>query len=97
MGHATCARVSIGHFRYLISAARIEKMQDRERGFALCVHAAEAVPESAAGHGGDVESSGLDLAMELVQTVDGQLGKRIGIDFRAAIGSGPDAIGIWAP
>ena len=31
--------------------------------------------------------------MELVQAVDGQLRERFGIDFRAAVGSGVDAVG----
>jgi len=34
----------------------------------------------------------MNLTVEFVQTVDGQLGKRIGIDFRAAIGSGVYAV-----
>ena len=34
----------------------------------------------------------MNLTVELIQTVDGQLGKRFGIDLRAAIGSGVDAV-----
>ncbi len=68
-------------------------MQDRKRGPAGVVHTAEAMPERAAGHASDAESGGFDLTMELVQTVDGELRQRLGIDFRAAVRSGADAVG----
>src|SRR5580704_9711565 len=83
----------VWYSRDLISAARVEKMQDRERGPARGVHAAEAVPESAAGHAGDSESSRLSLTVDLVQAVDGKLRERFGIDFRSAFLSGVDAVG----
>jgi hypothetical protein len=85
--------MGIGHAGDLITAARIEKMQDREGGAAFGVHAAETVPKGASGDRGDMESRLMNLTVEFVQAVDSQLGKRIGIDFRAAIGSGVYAIG----
>ena len=92
VGHAPRSFMSIGYSRDLIAAAGVEKMQDRERRPAGGIHAAKTVPESAARHSGDVESGFLNLAMEFVQTVDGEFGQRVGIDFRAAIGSGVDAV-----
>jgi hypothetical protein len=68
-------------------------MQDWEGGIASRVHAAKTVPEGAPRDGGDTESRLMNLTVEFVQAVDRQLGKRIGIDFRAAIGSGVYAIG----
>src|SRR6185503_17901841 len=93
MGYATRARVGVRYARHLISAAGIEQMQDREGGSAGGVDAAKTVPERAAGHGGDMESAGLNLAVKLVQAVDGQLRECFGIDFRAAIRRGVDAVG----
>ena len=93
MRNATGSFMRIGHPRDLIAAARVEKMQDRERGLARVVHAAKTVPEGAAGDSGDAESGLMNLAVEFVQTVDGQLRERVGIDLRAAVGSGVDAVG----
>ena len=93
VGHAARVRMAVWYSRDLIAAARVEKMQDRERGPAGGIHAAKAMPECAAGHGGDPESGGLRLAVKLVQAVDGKLRERLGIDFRSAFRSGVDAVG----
>ena len=93
MRNASGARVSIRHARDLGVGAGIQQMKDGEGGAAVFIDTQEAVPEGVGGDGGDVESVGVNLAMEFVEAVDGQIGEFFGIDFDAAVGSAIGLVG----
>jgi hypothetical protein len=92
MGNAAGARVGVGHPRDFLNTTRIKKMQDRHGRATFRVEAQKAVPERANGDGGDLHTSGVHLAMQLIETIDDQLGELFRINFRAAIGRGADLI-----
>jgi hypothetical protein len=63
-------------------------MQDRKRRLAVYAHAEKAMPERAAGDCGDAQPVRMNLAMQLIQTIDGQAGELCAVDFRSATGAG---------
>lgn len=80
--------MAIRDARDFSGAACVEQMQDGQSRPAIVTHAQEAMPECARGHGGDGQSGGVDLTMQLVQTIDGEFRQRVGVDFRSTIGRG---------
>jgi hypothetical protein len=71
MRKAAGARMSIGNARDFRSAARVEQMQNRKRRPPVFADTEEAVPESAPSDGRDLEPGRVDLAMEIVEAIDG--------------------------
>lgn len=85
--------MAVRHARNFSGAASVEQVQDWQCGAAVVSNTQEAVPEGARGHCGDGQSSGVHLAMQLIQTIDGKFGESGGVDFCAPVGGGFQLIG----
>lgn len=83
-----------GNFR---RTARVQQVQDRQRGPAVFADSAKAVPERAAGHGRHPEPGFLDLAVQLIQAVNGMARELLRVQLRAAIRRGSNAVNQMCP
>src|SRR5258706_12808240 len=75
----------IGNAASLRFAAAIEQLEERKRGTAVLAHAQKAVPERPASHSRNLEPRGVNLAMQLIQAIDGQLGQMLRIQLGPAV------------
>lgn len=88
MADAAGAHVRVGELGHFGGAACIEQMKDRQRRFPVFANTEKTMPEGAAADRGDLHPVGVNLAMQFVEAVDGEVGQGFGIDLDAAVGGG---------